>query len=279
VTAAGHLRVPRLLFGYVIDPLGVQQDAERQSRLHRIADTIISPATWLAYDSRTPNNWCISYMEFCMRKQIALSALALGVVSAPVFADGFSYTNVDVSYVKGDISNFDGGEGILNADGDGFSLSGSAAFNDNVFGFAGISDQTLDDLDVDGVSAPPGLKMKVKLLSVGVGFHWPLGESVDFVSGLSFERLKASLTDGVDSIGGSDNGFGVSAGLRGRLGESLELTGTLKYMDVGGSEMVYSAGGRYYFTQNFAAGIDYTKYDDTKLSAWGIALRYDFGAR
>jgi hypothetical protein len=122
--------------------------------------------------------------------------------------------------------------------------------------------------------------MKAKLLSAGVGFHWPLAESLDFVSGVSFERVKLTLVDsGSTVVSTSDNGYGVSAGLRGRVGGSLELTGTLKYIDIGGSEMVCSMGGRYYFTDAFAAGIDYAKYDDSKLSIWGISVRYDFGAK
>jgi hypothetical protein len=217
-------------------------------------------------------------MEFYMRKQIALSAaVALGVVSAPVFAD-FSYSNVDVSYVKGDLNNLDGGEGVIDADGDGFSLAGSAAFSENLFGFVSFASLSLDDFALDGVSvSAPGAKVKVEPLTIGVGFHWPLADSVDFVSGVSYERLKVSATDGVDGFSDSENGYGISAGLRGRLGESLELTGTLKYLDLGDSEFVYSIGGRYYFTEAFAAGIDYSKYDDVNLGIWGIALRYDFG--
>jgi opacity protein-like surface antigen len=218
-------------------------------------------------------------MELHMRKQIVLgAAMALGLVSAPVFAD-FSYSNVEVGFHQGEIDGIDGGEGVIGADGDGFLLAGSAAFGESVFGFASFGSLSLDDFELDGVSvSAPGAKVKVKPLSVGVGFHWPLGESVDFVSGLSYERLKVSASDGVDSFSDSENGYGISAGLRGRLGESLELTGTLKYLDLGGSEFVYSVGGRYYFTSAFAAGIDYTKYDDAKLSILGVVLRYDFGA-
>lgn len=212
-----------------------------------------------------------------MRKQIALSAaVALGVVSAPVLADGFSYSNVEASFVMGDTGDLDGGEGSLDASGDGIMLAGSAEFSDNVFGFVSFGTVTLDDIEVDGTSV--GGKVKMKPLSVGLGVNLPISGDLDFVTGLSYERLEASASAGLGTVSAHVNGVGLSAGLRGRMGEKLELAGSLKYLDFDTKEFLLTVGGRYYVTNALAVGIDFSKYDDNKLTNWGLTLRYDVGA-
>jgi hypothetical protein len=190
-----------------------------------------------------------------MRKQFALgAALALGVVSAPVLAD-FSYSNAELSYIKADNvfgSSFDA---------DGFGLSGSYEFNDNISVFGGFA-----DTDVDGGEG------SIKNLNLGVGFNWSLGENLDLTSGLSYESV---------DTGPNATGYGLGLGLRGRLGESFEWTGGLKYIDLNkgvDGQTTFTVGGRYYFTPNFALGLDYSDLDELAKSSWRVALRYDFGA-
>jgi opacity protein-like surface antigen len=208
-------------------------------------------------------------MELRMRKQIAVgSVLALGLASQVMAAEGFSYNNVEAAYVHSKLT-LDGGEGSGSGKGDGFSISGSVAIGSNFFAFGGLG-----DTDIDGI--------KVKPLNLGVGFHWMLSDTMDFVSGASFERLKLS----VDGSSASESGFGLSAGVRGRLGESFEWTGGLKYTDVGdyGDGIGFGAGGRYYFTPAFAVGVDYNHQKlknsivSIKTNTWTVALRYDFGS-
>jgi hypothetical protein len=81
--------------------------------------------------------------------------------------------------------------------------------------------------------------------------------------------------------GPNATGYGVAVGLRGRLGESFELTGGVKYYDVNKgwkSQTTFGVGARYYFTPAFAVGADVWDQDDLGKS-WTIALRYDFGAK
>jgi hypothetical protein len=207
-------------------------------------------------------------MELRMRKQIALgTVMALGVGAQAIAAEGFSYNNIEAAYVHTKLT-LDGGEGAANGKGDGFSISGSVGFGGNFYGFG-----SLGDTDIDGV--------KLKPLNLGVGFHTMLSSSMDFVSGVSYERLKISA----GGSSASESGYGLSAGVRGRLAESFEWTGGLKYSDVGdyGDGIGFNLGGRYYFTPAFAAGIDYTHQKlknsivDLKTNTWTIALRYDFG--
>jgi hypothetical protein len=195
-------------------------------------------------------------MELRMRKHIALgTVMALGIGAQAVAAEGLSYNNIDLSYVDGQI---DGGEGF-DLDGDGFLLEGSVGLGERLFVLGSFG-----SLNLDGA--------KLKPLSLGLGGHLPLGMSVDVVGALSFERLKLEGA-------GSESGWGASVGLRGKLGDSFELNGAIKHVDIGdfGSDMEFTVGGRYYFTDAFAVGVDFTKWDDLDLQTWGIALRYDFG--
>jgi Outer membrane protein beta-barrel domain len=193
-----------------------------------------------------------------MRKHLALAALmAIGAGGPAVAAEGFSYNLIEAGYVSNEIDS-------VGLDGSGFALFGSYEFNESVFGFASVTDAQYDQ--DSGVSTTA--------TSVGVGFAWPLGMSVDLVSGFAYEYLRLHIDD-VGSA--SDEGYSLNTGLRGRVGESLEITGGVKYTDLGhgADDFTLGVGGRYYFTPAFAAGIDVSDNDDG--TAWMVSLRYDFG--
>lgn len=190
-----------------------------------------------------------------MRKFAALGAVAvLGLAGQTFAAEGFSYNLVEASYVNTDI------DGI--GDGNGLGLAGSVAILPNFHGFASYS-----KVDLGG-------GFDLSLSSLGVGVNWPLNPSLDLVSGLSYERMK------IDYLG-SESGFGLHAGLRGRVAERMELTGNVKYVDFGhgADDLVLNLGGRYYFTNALAAGLDFSKYDDSDMNTWKLTVRYDFGRR
>ena len=190
-----------------------------------------------------------------MRKFVALgaiaAAMALGAQTAA--AEGFSYNLIEGSYATGDVEGFDL---------DGFGVKGSWELAPTIFVFGG-----LQNLEFDGGAS-------LDSLNLGVGMNWALSDNADLFGGASFERLKS---------GSSESGFGVQAGVRGRVAERLELSAALKYADIGdaGDAFTYSAGGRWYFTPNFALGLDYNKIDlgDSGFDGdlFSVALRYDFG--
>ena len=194
-----------------------------------------------------------------MRKYVALGMLALGAGGTATAAEGFSYNLLEAGYVSNEIKS-------AGVDGSGFALSGSYGFSQSMFGFASIVDAEYDQNS--GVSTTA--------VTVGLGFAWPLGANLDLVSGLAYEHLRLHI-DGLGSA--SEEGFSLNTGLRGRVGENVELTGGVKYIDLGHGvdDFTLGVGGRYYFTPAFAAGIDVSDNDDG--TAWIVSLRYDFGAR
>jgi hypothetical protein len=182
-----------------------------------------------------------------MRKFATLAVVAaLGLGAQPAMAE-FSYNLAEGSYISGD-------------DFSGFGVSGSMEFTPEFFGLASI-----DSLDADNSSAD------ASVLSLGAGYNRAINEALDIVATASLKRFKL---DGA----GSETGFGLGIGLRGKIVDQLELHGGLEYTDVNdNSDTTLRIGGRWYFTPNFAAGLDLT--DDDFGSTLRLVGRYDFGSR
>jgi hypothetical protein len=189
-----------------------------------------------------------------MRKLAALGTMAALAFGAQAAAADFSYNLIEGTYVAS--------ADIENVDGDGFGVSGSFELTPMLFAFGALNNLDFSGADLDE-------------LGLGLGVNWGLNDSVDVVGGFSYERVKLE--------GVSNSGFGMGVGLRGRIAERFELTGGVKYRDLGngadGTELNF--GGRYYFTENFAAGADFRRFDLGSVNGnfISISARYDFGSR
>lgn len=185
-----------------------------------------------------------------MRKFVALGALAamaLGAsaTAAAQSASGFSYNLLEGSFISGD-------------DYDGFGVNGSFSISPEFHVLGGV-----DLVELDG--GPD-----VSLLNAGLGYNRAINNALDLVATGTLKRAKV---DG----GGSDTGFGLGVGVRWKVLPQLELNGGLEYVDVSDSDTVLKLGGRWYFTPQFAAGVDLN--DDDAGSALRFVARYDFGRR
>lgn len=212
------------------------------------------------------------YMEVGMRKSIAVGAVfALGMGSSAMAAEGFSYTSIEGSFVRARLHYVDDSNSRNeHYDGNGRSIAGSVAFNESFFGFLSFT-----NVDFGSAHFSP--------INAGIGFRRALSPALDLVSGLSFEHPQIFVS-GIQRPSGTgfdgvENGYGISAGLRGRAGERVELSGGLKYTDIDGygTGFIFNLGGRYHFTKAFAAGVDFAKYHDMKANTWSLSLRYEFG--
>jgi hypothetical protein len=191
-----------------------------------------------------------------MRNGFILGSIAALSIAGPALAEGgFDYSYVELGYVKSEIDDLD-------IDGDGPGLRGSYEFTENFHAFAAYTDQ---DFDFD-VSATT--------LEVGAGLAWPLNPNLDVVGTVSY--IKGEID--VPFFGEfDDDGFALGAGLRARVVEKLELTGGLKHasFDEAGDDTTFGAGGRYFFTDMFAAGVDVDFDDDG--TTWMLGGRLSFG--
>lgn len=182
---------------------------------------------------------------------LAVAWLAAAPLAA--HASDMSYTFVEGGFAQADI---DGVSSTL----DGFYLRGSAAFTDHLHLSADYVDVSKSGVDF-------------QQYSVGLGGRYPLSPTLDLTGRVAWVRAEA----GVGPFSASDDGYGVTGGLRGRLGERFELEGNVSYFDVGSGSGDTAAGvaARYFFTDSLAVTADFQRYDDVNL--WGLGARVNFG--
>jgi hypothetical protein len=206
-----------------------------------------------------------------MRKHIFLTAAAALVVGGNALAaEGVSY-----NFAQGGLAVSSLSSGGDDENGFGLGVSGEAEIWEFLYGFVDLSSVTYTPSGVDITFAPA---------SLGVGAHMPLG-AVDAFAGLSLERIKVKVDpDGSGSFSNSDSGVGLTAGVRGMLGENVQWSGNLKYRDLDDldSALGISVSGHYYFRPTMAAGLTLTRTDyrsggPNETSAL-VTFRYDFSS-
>ena len=189
-----------------------------------------------------------------------VSALAASAAFVPFLAqaEGLSYSYLDAAYLNTDIDRFD-------EDVDGFALRGSYELTDNVFVFAGYADQ--------GTSVA-GFDIDLQTYNFGLGYAWPLGEALDVYGKVGYVSAEAD----VEGLGDADDdGYSLAVGLRGRAVEQLELEGAVSYVDLSdsGDDTTLDLGARWYFTPQFAFGVEGSFGDDA--NTYGLGVRWNFG--
>jgi outer membrane cobalamin receptor len=96
---------------------------------------------------------------------------------------------------------------------------------------------------------------------VGLGGRYGLAENLDLVGRIGW--TKAEISSGPIDV--DDDGYLIDAGLRGRVGDSVELEGGARYTDFsdGGDATGLYVGGRFHFNETWALGAEYQDGDDT----------------
>ncbi|BDU15690.1 hypothetical protein [Lysobacter auxotrophicus] len=158
------------------------------------------------------------------------SLFALALVAAPFFAhasesNGIGYTYAQLDYVYQDGAQIDG----FNTYPNGFNLSGSYAFTDNVFAtasYGGTEDSRYH------------AKYKNPNWSLGVGFNNAIGANADWVSQLTYVDSDARVRLDSDFWGCTDcranmnyQGGTITTGVLGRVVDGLTANAYLGYED------------------------------------------------
>ena len=200
--------------------------------------------------------------NLCVFGRVASAVLfgsALLASGQTALASELSYTYVEVKYVDGE---------ILDADADGFGLTGSVALGDTFFLAGGYQD---GEVDVTGGD------LDLSLLRLGLGAHGSITDSLDWVAELDYAQvdLKASIA-GVGSGSSDENGYILDVGLRGLMGEAAEYSIAIIQSDFGSSATGFRVGGRYHFGETqLSVGLDYVQYD-SEFDQLELGLRYQF---
>ena len=186
-----------------------------------------------------------------------LNAMTAGLMLAALplasHAEDMSYSNIDLGYVSTDIDG-------LGPSLDGFGLRGLIGFAERYFAFAEYSSQSVSGADLDQTT-------------VGLGGHYGLSDNLDLVGRAGW--FKANVSGG--GLSASDDGYLVSAGVRGKAGDKVELEGSVIYTDLGGAngdDTAVAVGGRYYFTKTFALGAEYQHSNDASSILAGVRFNF-----
>jgi opacity protein-like surface antigen len=167
---------------------------------------------------------------------------------------------VELGYVSADI------DGVSEVSPAGFNIGASKLLGENIF-IVGSFSRLSDNYE--------GVDLDLDQSSLGVGYRYAMTENTDLYTVLSYEYIKVKASDDGFSVSDDDNGTGLTAGIRSRLSSNLEVDASLAVIFSGSdNETTFGVGINYYFTDNFAAGLGYTRSDD--LETIGASLRYAF---
>lgn len=188
-------------------------------------------------------------------KKLFAGAL-LVVMSTPALAEQPSYDFFELTWQHVELD-----DSFIDIDGDGFGLSGSVEIAENWHIIAGYSDL--------------GLSFGADLteFAIGAGFHTAISDNTSVYADLAWINIDVDT----GTFGSADDsGVGAAVGIRSFVTDSVELQGSLSYVDLGDGldGTSFGAGAWYHFTDAFALGVIADFEDDA--SAWGVSGRFFF---
>lgn len=184
---------------------------------------------------------------------------ALLALSASATAQDFDYNYLALGYQR---VNLD--DGTFDVDGDGIGLQGSIEIGESFFVFGGYGMAEFEEA---------GIEVDADTLSVGLGWHTGLSDSVDLVAGLSYQYVDLSAL----GVSVDDNGIGLGLGLRFAASDNIEVNGGVNYVDYSdsGDDTTFGLGMLYGISENVDIGVSGEWGDDS--SAYGVSGRFYFG--
>lgn len=188
----------------------------------------------------------------------ASSLLLAGTASAQQSA--LSYNYVEGNITKGEISDFD------------FTTYGaelSIELGDTLFVKGSIAEGESDDEVFGGVFSD---NVDITAYTVGIGAHLPISARTDFVTEVSYIKNEIGYR-GFDQ---DADGYGVDAGIRTMLSDSVELAASVNYVDgddIDG-EVGFTADARFYMSQRLSLSLGYAERDE--VNGMTAGLRFNF---
>ena len=180
-------------------------------------------------------------------KEIIVVVMLLSTPS--VFASDFSYTTASVVYNTGELDGVD-----LS----GSTFEGSVAIASHFFIPGYYQQLEADDFNADA-----------DRLSLGLGMHFSLTETIDLVSAISYQANEL--------VGEDLNGFELYLGFRSRSSEKIEWGAQWIYEDLdddNGSDVGMSLSARFLVTDTISIGISHRAVNELNLTNIAFSLGF-----
>jgi len=206
-----------------------------------------------------------------MRKILIVAAL-LAAAPFSASADALSYTYVEGGWTQVKVDD----NALDDPKVDGGYLRGSVAVAEQVYVFGGWSRTSKTYHYSDG-----SLKVELNQPELGIGYHMPWTDRVDFTADIAWVRQNAELTDRYD--GYSDrykdhtNLARATMGIRGKPSRMTEAWAKAGYMDGGNNykgTWVGTIGGQINFTKTWGLVGEISGYRDVTQYSAGVRASF-----
>jgi hypothetical protein len=217
-----------------------------------------------------------------MRKTLLTAILAAIPFAASAADLPMSYTYVEAGYTHLKIDSEDLGE----PKGDGGYVRGSIAIAPQAYVFGGWSQvsKTYTYGDFDGMGNDLKDKFTISQPEIGIGYHMPFTDALDFVADLSYQRLEGKIKE---TFAGESNTYKdhlgivrVNAGVRGKPSAHTEAWLKAGYFDgsdvdyVFDSQFVGVAGMQVNITPRWGIVGEVQVYDGATQASLGVRASF-----
>ena len=211
-----------------------------------------------------------------MRKILIVAAL-LAAAPFAASADALSYTYVEGGWTQLQLDNGGGSKPRL----DGGYIRGSVAIAEQVHVFGGYTAVT-KTYNHNYYDIAVRIKQKVQSPELGIGYHMPWTDRVDFTADAAWVRLDEEFKmsfDGrqVDRLKDHTNVGRVTMGIRGKPSRMTEAWAKAGYMDGGNNykgTWVGTLGGQINFTKTWGLVGEISGYRDVTQYSAGVRASF-----
>ncbi|MCG8435030.1 MAG: hypothetical protein MJA83_13450 [Gammaproteobacteria bacterium] len=169
-----------------------------------------------------------------MKRNFLLILLVMSITPFSTYARDINYSFADIRYVDISVDDFE--------DGDGFAVRGSYAVTDNIHVFGDYLDAEVDSFDFEHTR-------------FGVGYH----KKIVFQDLSAFAQFSYEESESGDT---SDEGFGLTAGVRKNWHGRFEAGAYLRYVNMDESDTLVGINGLFHVNDRFSIGLEIEDGDD-----------------
>ncbi|HBS56127.1 MAG TPA: hypothetical protein DEA38_10390 [Stenotrophomonas sp.] len=207
-----------------------------------------------------------------MRKILIVAAL-LAAAPFSASADALSYTYVEGGWTQAKVSD----DSLNDPKLDGGYVRGSVALAEQVHVFGGWNYGSKTYHFSDG-----SVKLELNQPELGIGYHMPFSDRVDYTADIAWVRQQAKVTDRLDGFADETfkdhtNLVRATMGLRGKPSRMTEAWIKAGYMDGGNNfegTWVGTLGGQVNFTKTWGLVGEVSGYRDVTQFSAGVRASF-----